>query len=51
MHASLLVPDRGGKVRRRMRTLAEADQGFGEMRVGVHGDMTGDVVEDVRLGR
>ena len=32
-----------------MRALAESHQSLREVRIGVHGDVPGDVVEDVRL--
>ena len=39
------------ELRRRVRAFAEAHQRVGEVPVGVHRHVAGDVVEDVRLGQ
>ena len=42
-----LVANARRDLRRGMRAVSKANEGFGEFRVGVHGDVAGDVVEDV----
>src|SRR5271170_1026139 len=47
MHLRFWIADSGNQLRRRVSALAKSNQGFGEMFVRMHGDVAGDVVEDI----
>ena len=51
LHALALVGDAAHDFRGRVRALAEPHQRVGEMPVGVHRHVAGDVVENVGLGK
>ena len=51
MDTRVRVADSGDHFRRRVRAIAETHQRIGEILVGVHGNVAGDVVENVRFGK
>jgi len=51
MRARFRVANARNKIRGRVRAFAETHQCLGEILVGVHGNMAGDVVENVGFGK